>query len=132
MAQQIPIDPNVGLTDLAKQLGGDAKQLLKDELRLAKLEMTESMHRAGHGALWLGVTVVGLVAATLFLVTVIGRVASGHYWIGAMVTAAVELALGFWLVKRGLVAYKAAPVTLPETRSGLRVLPSGGAPAGSH
>ena len=136
MAHQIPIDPNVGLDDLARQLRSDAKLLVSDEVKLAKLEASESLYRAGRGALWLGAafgaSVVGLVALTLFLVTAIGRAASGHYWIGAIVTAAIELALGYWLVRRGIAAYKAAPVTLPETRSELRVFPLANPTATPH
>lgn len=126
MAQRVPIDPDKGVTDLVRQLGDDSKRLLADEVRLGKLEAVESMHAAKRGAIWLGVAfafgVVMLVAFTLFLATAIGRIANGHYWVGALVTAVVNLALGFWLVKRGLGAFKEGPYSLPDTRAGLRVL----------
>lgn len=126
MAQRVPIDPDTGITDLVKQLTDDSKRLLGDEVRLAKLETAESLHTAGRGAMWLGVafgvTVVALVAVTLFFATAIGRVANGHYWVGAVITAMGEIGLGVWLVKRGMRAYKRAPYSLPDTRSGLRVL----------
>jgi uncharacterized membrane protein YqjE len=126
VAQRVLIDPDKGLTDLVRQLGDDSKRLLSDEVRLAKLETAESMHRAGKGALWLGVAfgivVVALVAFTLAFATLFGRVANGHYWVGAMLTAALEIALGLWLVQRGLAAFKKAPYSLPETREGLKVL----------
>ena len=126
LAQRVPIDPDKGVTDLVRQLGDDSKRLLKDEVRLAKLEGAESIQRASRGAMWLGIafgiTVVTLVAFTLFFATLFGRVANGHYWIGAMLTAALEVALGLWLVQRGLKAFKQAPYSLPDTRAGLRVL----------
>jgi uncharacterized membrane protein YqjE len=126
VAQRVLIDPDKGLTDLVRQLGDDSKRLLSDEVRLAKLETAESMHRAGKGALWLGVAfgivVVALVAFTLAFATLFGRIANGHYWVGAMLTAALEIALGLWLVQRGLAAFKEAPYSLPETREGLKVL----------
>jgi hypothetical protein len=126
VAQRVLIDPDKGLTDLVRQLGDDSKRLLSDEVRLAKLETAESMHRAGKGALWLGVAfgivVVALVAFTLAFATLFGRIANGHYWVGAMLTAALEIALGLWLVQRGLAAFKKAPYTMPETREGLKVL----------
>ena len=40
---------------------------------------------------------------TLLVATLIGRFASGHMWIGAVITGVVELAVGAWLVKRGLM-----------------------------
>lgn len=111
---------------LVDSLTGDARQLFKAELRLARLETSESMARAGRGSLWLavafGVTVVALVSFTLFLATLIGRVADGHHWIGAMITGAIELALGAWFVKRGLQELARAPYAMPETRAGLRVV----------
>ena len=128
MAQRVPIDPDKGINDLVRQLGDDTKRLLGDEVRLAKLETAESLHRAGRGVLWIGVSfgiaVVMLVAFTLFVATLFGRLANGHYWVGAFITAVVEVALGLWLVKKGLVAFKQAPYSLPDTRAGLKVLKS--------
>lgn len=128
MAQRVPIDPDKGVTDLIAQLTDDSKRLLGDEVRLAKLETAESVHRAGRGALWLGlafgVAVVMLVAFTLFFATLIGRVANGHYWVGAVVTAMLEIALGAWLVRRGLRDFGKAPYSMPETRATLTLAKS--------
>lgn len=125
MATRVPIDPDKGVTDLVGQLTDDSKRLLADEVRLAKLETAESLHHAGKGALWLGlafgVAVVMLVAFTLFFATLFGRIANGHYWVGAMLTAAIEIAAGLWLVQRGLTDFKRAPITFPDTRSTLKL-----------
>ncbi len=123
MAHRVSIDPDNGVTDLISQLTDDSKRLLGDEVKLAKLETAESVHLAGRGALWLGlafgVAVVMLVAFTLFFATLIGRVASGHYWVGAVITAVLEIALGAWLVRRGLRDFGKAPYSMPETRATL-------------
>ena len=66
--------------------------------------------------------VVALVALTLFLTTLIGRLASGHHWIGAVLTGALEVVVGAWFVKRGLRELGRAPYSLPETRAGLRII----------
>lgn len=122
------MNPNDGRTvgQLVDSFTDDARQLFKAEVRLARLETSESMTRAGRGSLWLavafGVTVVALVAFTLFLATLMGRIADGHHWIGAVITGAIELALGGWLVKRGLKELARAPYTMPETRAGLRAV----------
>ena len=125
MATRVPIDPDKGLDDLVRQLAGDSKRLVSDEVRLAKIETAESLHQAGRGALWLGlafgVAVVMLVAFTLFFATLFGRIANGHYWIGALLTAAIEVALGLWLLQKGGAILRRAPYSLPETRTTLKL-----------
>lgn len=129
MAQRVPLDFDPGFAPLIKQLTDDSKRLLNDEVRLAKLETIESLHHASRGALWLGAAlgaaIVALVAATLLVATSIGRMVDGHYWVGALVTAGVELGAGYWLLRKGLKDYRAAPYSLPETRTGLSIIRSG-------
>ena len=123
-ARPILTDPETGIPDLIRRLTDDSKRLVTDEVSLAKIEAKDSLHRATRGTLWLalsfGVGVVMLVALTVFLVTIIGRLASGHMWVGALIVGVVELALGGLLVKRGLVAYTKPSYTLPETREALK------------
>jgi hypothetical protein len=114
------VDPDAGIPDLIHKLGDDSKRLVTDELRLAKLEITESVYAAGRGAMWLGVAfgagVVASVAATLLLATLIGRVIAGHMWIGAIVTGALELPIAAYVVRRGLGALKEPSYSLEQTR----------------
>ena len=116
-------ESELGIPDLIRRLTDDSKRLLTDEVQLAKLEAKESLHRATRGAIWLGVafgvSVIMLVALTVFVVTLIGRVADGHMWVGALITGVVELAVGFWLLKHGLSTYTKPSYTLEETRSSL-------------
>ncbi len=120
---RIHVDPDVGIPDLVRRLSDDSKRLAADEVRLLKLEMKENVKRAGHGAMWLGVAfgfgVVAIVALTLLLATLIGRLASGHMWIGALVTGVVELVVGAWLLKRGLAAFAEPSYSLEATRHSL-------------
>jgi hypothetical protein len=117
---RFPVDPDAGIPDLLRRLGEDSKRLVTDEVRLAKLEITESVHGAGKGAMWLGVAfgtgVVALVAATLLLATLIGRVIAGHMWVGALVTGVIELPLGVFVIKRGLASFKEPSYSLERTR----------------
>jgi hypothetical protein len=73
--------------------------------------------------MWLGVGfgvgVVALVATTMFLATLIGRIASGHMWVGALVTGILELAAAVMLIKRGMQALAEPAYTFPETRNSL-------------
>ena len=118
--QQMPVDPDAGIPDLISRLGDDSKRLVMDEVQLAKLEVRESLSRAGSGAIRLGIAfgigVVALVALTLLVATLIGRLAAGHMWIGASITGVVELAMAAWLIKRGLSTYKEPSYTLEQTR----------------
>jgi uncharacterized membrane protein YqjE len=119
----VVIDPDTGIPDLIRRLTDDSKRLVTDEVQLAKLEAKDSLHRAARGGIWLalafGVSIVMLVALTVFVATLIGRVANDHMWLGALVTGVIELALGFWLLKRGVSAYAEPSYTLEETRTTL-------------
>jgi hypothetical protein len=121
---RISTDPDAGIPDLIRQLGDDSKRLVTDEVRLAKLEMRESVHRAGHGAVQLaiafGIGVVMLVALTIFFVTLIGRLAAGHMWVGAIVTGALELGVAVVLLRRGLGVLREPSYSLEETRAALK------------
>lgn len=120
----IQTDPDAGIPDLLRQLGDDSKRLVTNEVRLAKLEMQESVQRAGRGAVQLavafGIGIVMLVALTLFLATLIGRLARGHMWVGAIVTGVIELGLAVMLLRRGLSVLRAPSYSLEETRAALK------------
>jgi hypothetical protein len=116
-------DPDVGIPDLIRRLTSDSKRLVSDEAQLAKLEARDSLHRATRGALWLalafGAAVVMFVALTLLLTSLLGRLMDGHMWFGALVTGVIELAVGAWLLRRGLSAFTEPSYSLEQTRASL-------------
>lgn len=120
---RMAIDPDVGIPDLVRRLGDDSKRLLSDEVLLAKLEVKDSVRMAGQATMWLGISlgigVVAMVALTLFVTTLIGRLSAGHMWIGAVVTGILELIVGAWMIKRGISAFAEPSYTLEETRESL-------------
>jgi putative superfamily III holin-X len=117
------IDPDVGIPDLVRQLTEDSKRLVMDEVNLGKLEVKENLRTAVRGVLRLaiafGVGVVALSAFTVFLAALIGRMANGNYWVGALVTGVLELGLAAWLIKTGLARFASPSYTLKETRAEL-------------
>ena len=121
--QSIMADLDAGITDLIRRLSDDSKRLVTDEVRLAKIEAKDSLSRATRGVLWLalafGVSVVMLVAITIFLVTLIGRTVNGHMWVGALVIGVLELGLGGYLIKRGLAAITEPSYSLEASRLAL-------------
>ena len=118
------IDPDAGIPDLIRRLTDDSKRLVANEVRLAKLELGENVHAGARGALWLsvafGVGVVGLVAFTIFAVTLIGQAVNGHMWLGAMIVGALELVAAVVLIGKGLKAFRTPSYTLEETRESLK------------
>jgi hypothetical protein len=120
VANPLQIDPDVGIPDLIRRLTADGKRLLTDEIRLAKLETKDGVSRGGRGALRLGIAfgigVVALTAFTLFLTTLIGRVANGHMWLGAIVTGVLELVVSILVMKRGLKVLAEPSYSLEQTR----------------
>ena len=122
--QRIHIDPDVGIPDLIRRLTDDSKRLASDEVRLAKLEINESIRSGARGTLWLavafGAAVVAMVALTIGLAALVGRLASFNYWVGALVVGAVELLLAFVLIKRGMAQLAKPSYSLEETRESLK------------
>jgi hypothetical protein len=55
----------------------------------------------------------------LLLATLIGRLAAGHMWVGAIVTAVVELAVAMFVIKRGLALFTEPSYSLEQTRKAL-------------
>jgi hypothetical protein len=119
----MPVDPDVGIPDLISRLGDDSKRLLADEVRLAKLELKDNLQQGAKGAMWLGISfgvgVVVMVAFTLFIATLIGRLVAGHMWLGAIVAAVIDIVLGVILITKGINAYTTPSYTLEQTRSTL-------------
>jgi hypothetical protein len=118
------IDPDTRITDLVGQLASDSKRLVRDEILLGKLEVKDSVRTGARGVLWLsiafGIAVIALVALTITLVSLIGRLADGHYWVGALVTGTIEVGLGILLVLRGVRRFGEPSYTLGESREELR------------
>ena len=107
---RMSIDSDPGISELVHRLRDDSKRLMTGEVRLAKLEAHDGIRRGGKDLLWLasafGAGVVALVALTLVFVTLIGRIASGHMWIGALVVGVVEVVVGVVVMRHGVAAFK--------------------------
>ena len=122
--QHTHVDPDVGIPDLIRRLTDDSKRLASDEVRLAKLEMNESIRTGARGTLWLAVAfgagVVALVALTIGLAAVVGRLANFNYWVGALAVGVVELVIALVLIKRGMAQLAKPSYSLEETRESLK------------
>jgi hypothetical protein len=123
-AHTIHVDPDTKVTELVGQLAKDSKRLVSDEILLAKLEVKESVRTGARGVLWLsmafGIAVIALVALTIALVSLVGRLTDGNYWAGALVVGGVEIGLGALLVMRGIRRFGEPSYTLGESREELK------------
>ena len=118
----MPIDPDAGIPDLIRRLADDSKRLALDEVRLAKLEVRDNVHAGARGtvrlAIAFGAGVVALVALTIALSALLGRLL-GNYWAGTLIVAVLELGAAFVLVKRGMQKMAEPAYTFPESRAAL-------------
>jgi len=121
--RRVEIDPDATIGGLVAQLKSDSALLLRNEFKLAKVEMGENIKSGAWGVLWLaiafGVGVIALVAATIALAAGLGRLANGNMWVGAIAAGVIEIALGGWLVYLGMKAFGAPSYTLEQSRKEL-------------
>jgi len=122
--QPTPVDPDVGIPDLIRRLTDDSKRLASDEVRLAKLELQENARTGARGALWLGIAfgagVIAMVALTISLATIIGRLVDLNYWLGAILVGIIELGVAYLLIRHGMKEFAKPSYTFEETRESLK------------
>src|SRR5688572_5189493 len=102
--------------DLVKQLAGQTSTLVRQEIDLAKAELTEKGQTAGKGAgLIGGAAVIGLLAAgalTACLILALDEVIPD--WLAALVVAIVFGAIAAVLALQGRNRIRAAAPPVPE------------------
>jgi uncharacterized membrane protein YqjE len=102
--------------DLAKRLSADISTLVRQELDLARVEMTEKGKRAGFGLGLVGAAgVIGLAALgalTAFFVLVLDTFMAA--WLAALIVAAVLGAIAAVLALRGRDKVTEATPPIPE------------------
>lgn len=87
------------MSDLVRRLGDDGARLVRQEIRLAKLELQAKMAQLIRDLIGLSIAgaLVGLgaLALTATLILVLGRyVFGGEYWAGALIVGGVFLIVG--------------------------------------
>jgi MFS family permease len=102
--------------DLVKQLAGQTSTLVRQEIDLAKAELTEKGRVAGQGAGMFGsAAVVGLLAAgalTACLILALSKAVPG--WLAALIVALVLGAVAAVLALQGRDRVRAARPPVPE------------------
>jgi uncharacterized membrane protein YqjE len=102
--------------DLVKQLAGQTSTLVRQEIDLARAELSQKASTAGKGAGLLGgAAVVGLLAAgslTACLILALGEVIPD--WLAALIVALVMGAVAAVLAMQGRNRIRAATPPVPE------------------
>ncbi|MDR0787035.1 MAG: phage holin family protein [Gemmatimonadota bacterium] len=96
------------IAELLRQLIQDATDLVRQEIRLAKLKVMEHVRRGTYSAALLGAGVVFLGVGTLvfieFLVLGLGVLLNNRYWLSSLIVALLLMALGggltLWAARR--------------------------------
>lgn len=105
------------IAELVKRLADQTNTLVKQEIELAKAELTEKGKIAGAGAGMLGAAaLVGLLAAgalTAFLIALL-QTAVDHTWLAALIVALIYAAIAIPLALRGRDRIRAATPPAPE------------------
>jgi uncharacterized membrane protein YqjE len=103
--------------DLLKQLSQDTSTLVKQEMALARAELTEQGRRAGKGAGMLGgAGVAGLLTLGALTATVIGVLDTGMaFWLAALIVTVVWAAIAGVLALQGRNKIKEATPPAPQT-----------------
>jgi len=118
------IDPDSGIPDLIRRLTEDSKRLASDEVRLAKLELHDSMRTGVRGVVWVSLAlatgVVAAVALTVLLIAAVSAVVGDNYWAGALIVGAVEALAGWLFIRRGIAAAKEPSLTFEVSRAALK------------
>jgi uncharacterized membrane protein YqjE len=104
------------LGDLVKQLGTQTSTLVRQELDLAKAELSEKGRVAGKGAGLLGgAALVGLMAAGALTATLILALSEAiDAWLAALIVTLVMAALAAVLAIQGRNRIRAATPPVPE------------------
>jgi hypothetical protein len=111
------------LGELFGDLSQETSRLFRDEIALAKLEISQKVSRIGGDVAFVAIggaiLYAGLLALIFALVLVLD-LALHMLWLSALIVAVVVLAIGYAFLQRGLSRLKREDVTPRQTLETLR------------
>jgi uncharacterized membrane protein YqjE len=119
MAQVSQPDPRSreqSMGELFKDLSNDLSTLVRHELRLAQVELTEKGKKAGLGAGMFGAAgIAGLLALVALTACLIAALSEGmHVWLAALIVTVVYAGVAGVLALRGKEQISRAAPPVPE------------------
>lgn len=117
-----PEDRSVG--ELFADLTRDITTLVKQEVDLAKTEMSQKASKAGKNAASVAVgalvAYIGVLALVAALILLLGHTTPLPMWASALIVSLVMLTAGGFLVKKGIDAFKTEDLVPHETIESLK------------
>lgn len=113
---------DVSLGSVLRDIGVSAKDLIRSELDLIKLELKESAVKVGkHSSqmIMFGVLfALSIIPFMAFLVIALGEALGDNYWLSSLIVAIVFAAIGGSLAYRAFYKIKTEDVNLKHARDG--------------
>jgi hypothetical protein len=119
-------DSGRSIGTLLRDLAQGSTALVRDEVRLAKMEIADIGRAAGKGTAFVAtgtvLAVVGGLALVAGLVMLIGDqwLPADRYWVAALAMMVITGALAGWLAKRGLALVSPSQLAPRETVTTLK------------
>lgn len=110
--------------ELLKDLFGDLSTLVRQEINLAKTEMTQKASRAGKNVGFLvaggAVAYAGFLAILAGIIALLAVIPFVPVWLSALVVGLVVAGIGYFLVRKGLDALQEEEPMPQETVESLK------------
>ncbi len=119
-------DGRRGIGALLRDFADGSATLVRDEARLAKMEIAEIAHAAGTGTAFAAtgavLAMIGVLALLAGLVMLIGDqwLPADRYWLSALIVLVITGATAAWLAKRGLTLVSPSHLAPHETVTTLK------------
>jgi len=110
------------LGELFAELASETSTLVRQEVELAKTEMTQKATRVGRdvGAIGAGGAIAYAGLLVLLAAVTLGLGQLIPLWLSALIVGAIVVFIGYMVVQRGLQALKRADLTPRETIQSLK------------
>jgi hypothetical protein len=117
---------NRSLTELLKELRDESVRLFRNEVALAKTEMSEKASRAGRNAAYLGMggaiayagVIILLMAGVVGLYVCLTAAGLSHAtsgWLSPLIVGAIVTGIGYALVQKAIATFKHESLTPERT-----------------
>lgn len=110
------------LGELFSDLSQETQRLVRDELALFKIEMSQKLSRVGKDVAFLAIGGAVLYAGLLTVVAAVVFLLGSAIpmWVSALIVGAIVLGSGYYLVQKGLTELKRTDFAPRETISTLK------------
>ena len=110
------------LTTVLKDIAGNLQELVRAEIRLAKVEAQTQVSTAARGAMFIaiggGLAFVAVACVALASVYLLATLVAA--WIAALIVAAAAAVIGGLLVVIGMKQIKTVTLALPKTAASIK------------